>query len=149
MAPRNCRHGAVTTPQAATSKDAVHNGLTKNGLAPAGAKSAIGLSIFNSPIGAETPEVTEVPEPTERPEATHVPEPTETDRLQTNALQGIVNAITENIWTINGHNIIVDSQIMVINTTGVGNWVMVKAVIQSDGSLLALEINPGTAIALR
>lgn len=98
------------------------------------------MEVFTSnPEATEVSEMKHVPEPTERPEATHIPaancapEPAETDRLQTNALQGIVNAITGSIWTINSQNIIVDSQTLLINTTGLGNWVTVKAVIQSDG----------------
>ena len=61
----------------------------------------------------------------------------------------MVSANTGDIWTVNGQNIIVDSQTLVINTIGVGNWVTVQTVIQSDGSLLALKIDPGTAIASR
>ena len=102
--------------------------------------------------GDKTSQPTQTPEPTRTSNPTQTPNPggsngsnspTSTPSIdQEVRLDGIVQSISSNAWIVEGQTILVDENTLIENNPQPGDLVEVRAVLQSNGTLLALRIKP-------
>ncbi len=104
------------------------------------AEERSGPSASNTPKPSSTPPASETSKPTHTPGGGGGPSPSNTPEPEEVEIEGTLQSISGNVWTVAGQAVIVNANTEIRDNPHVGDEVRVRAFRQPDGTLIAERI---------